>query len=174
KSGCGGLGGGGCVTALFGGGGFGPGGFLAAPRRDAEAKVSAAVVAISDVMHWSLVALRGVVEPIAAKIEAGNPDEPFSAKQLEYLRRFAQYLPDIGELFVTDREGNVVAAEPKNLPFSLNLSDREWFKALRDGTSAIYIGRAVKGRVFQDLIFPVAVSIRRPDGTFLGAVEIRV
>jgi two-component sensor histidine kinase len=143
-------------------------------RRDAEAKVSAAVVAISDVMHWSLVALRGVVEPIAAKIEAGSPDEPFSEKELEDLRRFAQHLPDVGELFVTDREGNVVAAEPKNLPFSLNLSDREWFKALKDGTSGVYIGRAVKGRVFRDLIFPVAISIRRPDGTFLGAVEIRV
>ena len=146
---------------------------FAQARRNAEVNTTAAAVAIGDTLHWSLIAIGGLVEPLRAKIEAGGSDK-LSEKQLADLRRFARYLPEMGQIFVCDEDGNVIAAEPRQLPLSLNLSDREWFRALRDGTSGIYIGRAVKGRVFRDLVFPVAVSIRRPDGAFLGALEIRV
>ena len=160
--------------AIIGGLAIWTGSDFAQARRDAEVKVSAAVVAISDVMHWSLVALRGLVEPAGAKIGDGGPDKLSSEGELADLTRFARYLPEMGELFVADNAGNVVAAVPTQLPFALNVSDREWFKALRDGRTEMYIGRALKGRAFHDLIFPVAVSIRGPNGAFLGAVEIRV
>jgi two-component sensor histidine kinase len=143
-------------------------------RREAEVRLSAAVVAISDIMHWSLVTLRGVVQPLGAKIENEGPDKLGSVGQLAELNRFAEYLPKTGQLFVTNKEGEVIASAPNRLPSPLNLGDREWFRALQNGALGIYIGRALKGRRFHDLIFPVAVAFRESDGTFFGAVEIRV
>jgi two-component sensor histidine kinase len=143
-------------------------------RREAEVRLSAAVVALSDIMHWSLVTLRGVVQPLGAKIENEGLEKLGSVGQLAELNRFAEYLPKTGQLFVTNKEGEVIASAPNRLPSPLNLRDREWFRALQNGASGIYIGRALKGRRFHDLIFPVAVAFRTIDGTFFGAVEIRV
>jgi len=143
-------------------------------RGDGESKVSAATVAISDLARWSLVAIDGVIESAVARIAEKGIDQLTSETELEHLRRLAKYLPETGELFIANRAGDVIVAAPNTLPAPLNVGDREWFKALQDGAAGIYIGRALKGRVFHDLIFPVVGSIRSPDGTFMGAVEVRV
>ena len=40
------------------------------------------------------------------------------------------------------------------------MSDREWFRTLRDGKEEVHVGRALKGRSVHSIFFPVARSIR--------------
>jgi two-component sensor histidine kinase len=143
-------------------------------RSDAEAKVSPAAVAMSDLARWSLVAIERVIESVVARIDEKGLDNLTSDPEMEQLRRFSKYLPETGELFIADRAGQIIVAAPIALHSQLNVEDREWFRALRDGQTGLYVGRALKGRVFHDLIFPVVHAIRGSDGIFIGAVEVRV
>jgi two-component sensor histidine kinase len=84
-------------------------------------------------------------------------------------------------IYVADNGGNVVAAVP-SLRTQINVSDREWFRGLKDKKVEPQIGRAfrsfpdvwAKVDTASNLFFPVARSIQRPDGAFLGAVQVGV
>jgi two-component sensor histidine kinase len=45
---------------------------------------------------------------------------------------------------------------------------------VHDETVGIYVGRALKSRAFHDLVFPIAGSIRGPEGAFVGAVNVQL
>src|SRR5262249_26993873 len=90
------------------------------------------------------------------------------------LRRFANNLPESGALLIFNNAGDAVAGAPLVVPAPLHVGDREWFRAVQDETVGIYVGRAMKGRAFHDLVFPIAGSIRGPEGSFMGAVDIQL
>jgi two-component sensor histidine kinase len=142
-------------------------------RGDAETKVTATVVAMDDLARRTLQAIDGVLESIVARIEEIGFAKLGGDSEREQLRRLARRLPETGALFVADNAGDIVAAVP-SLRFPINISDREWFKILKDEKAELDVGRALKGRMVHDLFFPVARSIRGPDRTFLGAVQVGV
>jgi hypothetical protein len=119
-----------------------------------------------------LLAIDVVLEAVAARVSEQGVDRFGAGLEQEYLGQVASRLPETGALFIADKTGNVIAGTVSHPP--VNVSDRAWFKALRDGSASLYIGRALEGRSVHTHFFPVARSIRGPGDTFLGAVQVGV
>jgi two-component sensor histidine kinase len=145
---------------------------------DAETIVSSTSLAMDDVARSSLQAVDGVLESIVNRIEKEGIGSLATESQRENLERFAKRLPGTRAIYVTDDTGNIIVSVP-SLQSPINLSSREWFKSLRDEKHWSLrvepdVGRAVKRDTADNLFFPIARSIRGPQGAFLGAVEIGV
>ena len=143
-------------------------------RGDGEARVSAAAAAMNDLARSSLATIDRVVESVVARIKEIGLDGLTSEPEKARLRRFANNLPESGALLIFNNAGDAVAAAPLVLPAPLHVGDHEWFRAVQDETVGIYIGHALKGRAFHDLVFPIASSIRGPEGSFMGAVDVQL
>ena len=143
-------------------------------RGDCEARVSAAAVAMSDLVRSSLATIDRVIESVVARSNEIGFDGLASGSEEVPLRRFANSLPETGSLLIFDKAGDAVAAVPLILPAPHHVGEREWFRAVQDETVGIYVGRAQKSRTFHDLVFPIAGSIRGPEGSFMGAVDIQL
>lgn len=146
---------------------------FAEARRNAEAKVSAAALAMDELARSSLLAIDGVLEAVASKVAEQGLDRFASGSETERLRRFASRLPETGAVFIADTSGAVVAAT-ESYALGVNVSDREWFRILRAGTTEFHVGRALKGRTVHNLFFPIARSIRAADGSLLGVAQVGV
>jgi two-component sensor histidine kinase len=142
-------------------------------EKAAEAKVSDASLAVSELADRSLLAIDVVLESAAARLSERGLDNLGSDSDRNYLTQLARRLPETGVLFVVDKAGNTVAGTAFYPP-QINLSDREWFRVLQDGKAELFVGHALKGRGVHNLFFPVARSIRGADGTFIGAVQVGV
>jgi two-component sensor histidine kinase len=142
-------------------------------EKDAEAKISDASLAVSELAGRSLLAIDVVLQSVAARLSEQGFDNFGSDSDSNYLTQIARRLPETGALFILDKAGNVVAGTAFYPPQS-NVSDREWFKVLRDGKAELFVGHALKGRGVHSLFFPVARSLRRTDGSFIGAVQVGV
>ena len=116
-------------------------------------------------------AIDDVLEAVVARIEKSGLDQIGTEEEKQHLAAFARRLPESAELLVADKYGTVTAAVP-SLSSTINVRHREWFSTLKEHKAELAVGRAVRGRGFHDLIFAVARSIRGPDGTFLGAVQV--
>jgi len=143
-------------------------------RGDGEARVSAAAAAMSDLARSSMATIDRVIESVVDRINEVGLGGYASGSEEVRLRRFANSLPETGALLIFDKAGDAVAAAPLVLPARLNVGDREWFRAMQDERVGFYVGRAQKSRVSGDLIFPTAGSIRGPEGSFMGAVAVRL
>jgi two-component sensor histidine kinase len=143
-------------------------------RSDGEARVSSAAAAMSDLARSSLATTDRVIESVVARINEIGLDGVASESERVRLRRFANSLPETGALLIFDKAGDAVAAAPLVLPAPVHVGDREWFRAVRDETVGIYVGRALQSRAFHDLRFPIAGSIWGPEGSFIGAVDIEL
>ena len=146
---------------------------FAEARRNAETKVSAAALAMEELARSSLLAIDGVLESVASRVAEQGLDKLGSHSEQERLRRIASRLPETGVVFIADKSGNVVAAT-ESYPLPVSVSDREWFRILREGTAEFHVGRALKGRTVHNLFFPVARAIRAADGLFIGAAQVGV
>jgi two-component sensor histidine kinase len=146
---------------------------FAEARRNAEAKVATAALAMDELARSSLLTIDGVLEAVVLRVVEQGFDKLASAAEKERLRRIASRLPETGVVFVADQTGDVVAAT-QTYPQPVSVSDREWFKILRDGAAEFHVGRALRGRTVHNLFFPVARAIRGADGAFLGAAQVGV
>jgi signal transduction histidine kinase len=140
-------------------------------RRDAEAKVSNAALAIDEFTSRSLLAIDVVLESVVARLAEDGLDKLGSEPESERLRRIASRLPETGGLFIADDVGTVVFGT-MSYPSGANVSDREWFNILQQGKAELYVGGALKGRGVHNLFFPVARSIRRPNRAFIGVAQV--
>lgn len=81
---------------------------------------------------------------------------------------------EVGNLFVLDGNGTVVASSLPVPPGILNYSDRDYFIAQRDGTAdGLYVSAPFRSRLRKGDP-SIALSVRRngPDGTFAGISAI--
>lgn len=143
---------------------------FAEAQRSAEAKVSAAALAMEELARSSLLAIDGVLEAVVSRIAEQGLDKLASSGEL---RRMASRLPKTGAVFIADKIGHVIA-DTESYPSPVTVSDREWFQILRDGKAEFHVGRALKGRTVHNFFFPVARSIRATDGSFMGAAQVGV
>ena len=143
-------------------------------RRDAMARVSAAASIIEEHTRRSLLATDIVLESVTEWVEQRGVAALRSPMEWEHLRKLAGRLPASGALFIMDQAGEVIAATPSDPPPRANVSDREWFRHLKEGHQALYIGRALTGRTVHSIFFPIARPVRGPDGKFSGAVQVGV
>jgi len=142
-------------------------------HRSAEAKVSTAALAMEELARSSLLTIDGALDSIVSRVAEVGLGQLALGSEQERLSRLASRLPETGVVFIADQAGNVVAAT-KAYASPVSVSDREWFQILRDGKAEFHVGRALKGRTVHNLFFPVARSIRTPDGTFVGAAQVGV
>jgi two-component sensor histidine kinase len=139
-------------------------------RSDAETIVSATALTMDDQASHILHAIDGVLETVSARIEEKGIENLGSEAETDSLSRLARFLPSTATIIVANKDGNIVAAVP-SLQSPLNVSDHDWFKNLKDGSAEPQVGRAREG-ADNDLFIPIARSIRGPNETFVGAVQI--
>jgi C4-dicarboxylate-specific signal transduction histidine kinase len=147
---------------------------FAESRHNARAKVSAAALVIEEHSRRSLLAIDIVLESAAEWVDERGIDTVRSQADWQQLRQLARRLPKTGAVFIFDQAGDNIAASSSNPPPGGNFNDREWLRQLREGAEAPYIGRVLKGRTIHNLFFPVARSVRGPDGAFIAAVQVGV
>jgi len=148
----------------------------------AETIVSSTAMAMDTVASNTLQAVDGVLESALDRIdERGMANLP-SELEREKLGRFVRRLPGTGAIYIVDDAGNVIATAPP-LRNPSTVGDREWFLSLKDERVEPagrafrrfpYVGRPQRGDTAGNLFFPVARSIRRLDGAFIGAVQAGV
>ena len=151
-------------------------------RASAETIVSSTTMAMDTLAGNSLQAVDGVLESAIDMIDERGIANLASASEREKLERFVRRLPGTGAIYIVDDAGDVLAAVP-SLRNPLNVGDREWFRSLKDEKvepqgralrRSAYVGRLLRGDAAGNLFFPVARSIRAPDGTIVGAVQVGV
>lgn len=123
-------------------------------------------------------AVEGMVDTIdvallASSVEIGRVNASGHADGQaisEYLDLQAKHLPHVAYLRGTDANGDVVygSGRPSN---TVNLSDREFFKHLRDDPKAgIYMTKPVVAKITGKPVIAFARRINRADGEFAGTV----
>ncbi len=76
-------------------------------------------------------------------------------------------------LLVVDAAGRPAASSHAYPAPAVDLSDRRWFQAHRDGDET-HIGEAIHSRITDEILFTYSRILRRPDGAFDGAVQVAV
>jgi two-component system NtrC family sensor kinase len=90
----------------------------------------------------------------------------------QQLKRLAGQFPQVGGLFLVASDGTVANGSGVFPATSINVSDRDYFSALRDGYLGAFISYAHQGRVTGGEQFNFARRRSTPDGTFDGVIEI--
>jgi two-component sensor histidine kinase len=147
---------------------------------DAETIDSSTAMAMDAVARSSLQAVDGVLESVVGRIDGKGIGTLAAESERQTLERYARRLPGTGAINVVDSAGDVVAAVPSQRT-PTNVSEREWFRSLKDekveplvDPAFPYVGRALRGDTAGNLFFPVARAIRGPDGAFVGAVQVGI
>jgi PAS domain S-box-containing protein len=76
-------------------------------------------------------------------------------------------------LLVVDASGRPVAVSSTHPAPRIDLSDRRWFQAHVNGAER-HVGEALYSRLTDEMLFTYSRILRRPDGTFDGAVQVAV
>jgi PAS domain S-box-containing protein len=76
-------------------------------------------------------------------------------------------------LLIVDATGRPVTVSSAHPPPEVDLSDRRWFQAHLAGEER-HIGEAIHSRLTDEVLFTYSRILRRPDGTFDGAVQVAV
>ena len=142
-------------------------------RRDAEAKVSNAALAIDELARHSLLAIDVVLESVVARVAEQGLDKLASEPERENLRRIASRLPESGAVFVADKTGDTVAGTAPYQPPS-NVSDRDWFNILKQGKEDIHVGRALRVAACTVFSFRLLARFARPMGASLALHKLEL
>ena len=90
----------------------------------------------------------------------------------EYLADIVRNYPQIQSLWLIDRSGHVRNTSAVFPAPSVSVIDRDYFIALREHDTGLFLGRLVHGRVFTEEIFNVAIRRSSPSGSFDGVVVV--
>ncbi|MEJ1977078.1 MAG: ATP-binding protein [Acetobacteraceae bacterium] len=83
--------------------------------------------------------------------------------------------PQVQSVVVLDAEGHpVLAGDSFPVRHSLDFTDRDYFKALRDGDKPLYLSMLQTNRFTGKPFFGVGIRRRGPDGAFAGVVDVAV
>jgi diguanylate cyclase (GGDEF)-like protein/PAS domain S-box-containing protein len=84
---------------------------------------------------------------------------------------FQARMPEIEGMRVADAQGRVFLGTGVNLAKPVDITDRDYFQALRDGHGdALFISKPTWGRLVQHHIIIFARRYKHPDGRFAGIV----
>jgi PAS domain S-box-containing protein len=76
-------------------------------------------------------------------------------------------------LMVVNAAGRPVVTSYIHPPPAVDLADRRWFQAHRDGAET-HVGEALRSRITDEILFTFSRALRRPDGSFDGALQVAV
>ncbi|MCW8085037.1 hybrid sensor histidine kinase/response regulator [Sabulicella glaciei] len=148
-------------------------------QREAEGQV----VRTLDLLHEHGTKVFDTYEILLAyadELVRGLDDDQLREREAEIsgrLQRFKQSLPQIQNVWIIGSTGFAVAStQVVPVPRDLNVSDREYFRALRDGETDLVISDVINGRVRPETRFFQFARRRSPraDGGFAGIVAVSV
>jgi two-component system, NtrC family, sensor kinase len=90
----------------------------------------------------------------------------------EYLADIVYNYPQIQSLWLIDRSGLIRNSSAVFPAPSVSVNDRDYFIALREHDTGLFLGRLVHGRVFTEDIFNVAIRRSSPSDSFDGVVVV--
>jgi signal transduction histidine kinase/ActR/RegA family two-component response regulator len=84
-------------------------------------------------------------------------------------------LPQVQSVWVIDADAHPLLTNRfAPAPRKLDLSDREWFKAHKNGMRGIYVSEPVVGKITRDVLFNLSRPLFNPDGSFRGTVQVGI
>ncbi|SFM87674.1 PAS domain S-box protein [Methylobacterium pseudosasicola] len=111
--------------------------------------------------------LRAVAALLGPRATDLRPESLHSA-----LREHFSRSRGLSNIVVIDRDGKSIVEAASFPTRPLNVSDRDYFKALRDRPGdSLAIGRPLVGSLTGKLVLPIARRIEGPDGAFAGLVQ---
>ncbi|WP_051340692.1 ATP-binding protein [Azospirillum halopraeferens] len=149
--------------------------FAVTSYRDEVAASRAALQTQVDVLYEHTLRVfdlhRIVVERVRAIVELRRGNERAIHAELQHL---AATLAPLSSLWVLRADGGVLATSVVHpVPSGVNLSDRDYFRALRDDPARdLFISEVGRGRVDRALFFTVAVPMRDAEGRFDGLIAV--
>jgi diguanylate cyclase (GGDEF)-like protein len=90
-----------------------------------------------------------------------------------YLQKLAGILPSRGSIGIMELTGHPLFGSTANIPPGLSYADRDWFRGIVDGRPR-YVGRAVVGKVRDEVIYPYAAGLYDPAGKLEGVLVISI
>lgn len=132
--------------------------------------------AIAQEVSQSLRTADLVLKSISDEVSQANLKDPEQIPELfhnrttfETIRNRALVAPQVDVATITDREGNVVNYTRGFPPPSINLADRDYFRALSSNADLkSFLSVPVRNRGTGSWTFYLARPIRAPNGSFLG------
>ncbi|HYG86493.1 MAG TPA: ATP-binding protein [Azospirillum sp.] len=86
------------------------------------------------------------------------------------IKDMAEYLPQVGWIFIIDKDGRFVLSSLQRPSPAGDVSDREYFRAHRDKGAGTVIGPAVVNPATGSIVFTISRRFDNPDGAFAGVV----
>jgi diguanylate cyclase (GGDEF)-like protein/PAS domain S-box-containing protein len=113
------------------------------------------------------VALLASADEIGRQVASGKVDAQAITR---FLERQNGRLPYLGSVRAANERGELVyGLGVQNPPVSV--ADREYFARLRDDPNAgLFVGSVLLGHTDKKLIWPIALRINKPDGSFGGVI----
>ena len=92
----------------------------------------------------------------------------------DWLRSLAEEAPEVQSYWLVDRNGDVRVNTFSWPVAPLNVSDRDYFQAQRDGAGEIHVGRPLVGRIRPDVFFTLSRPLRDAGGGFAGVAQVSI
>jgi len=91
----------------------------------------------------------------------------------ERLRRMAAELPQVQGLFINGADSRSLAnSRVHPPPRDIDFSDREWYRAHRNGGAQVYVTQQIVSRITGEPAFDMSRRREFADGTFAGSVHV--
>jgi two-component system cell cycle sensor histidine kinase/response regulator CckA len=91
-----------------------------------------------------------------------------------YLRKMCGAYPQVMSIWVADASGVIRNASRQLPPSPVRVDDRDYFRALREADTGLFIGEIITGHVTKTQVFNVALRRTGAPGAFDGVVVITV
>jgi len=109
---------------------------------------------------------------VVATLAALHASDLRSAAMHAVLREQLDRSRDLGNIVVIDRDGRALAEAAAFPARPLDIHERDYFQALRDGAGdGLIVGRPLVGSLSGKPMLPIARRLVGPDGAFAGVVQ---
>jgi two-component system NtrC family sensor kinase len=142
----------------------------------ADERIERSLDVVSEQMAKVFQSLTVTFTGVEAIIRGRSDEEIRNAEELHrHLKKMAAALSAVNEIWIIDRDGHPLGSSFNWPPrTSLDLSDRDYFRAQRDGDAGTYIGKILIPRVANLPFFSVSRKRVAADGSFAGVIMISV
>lgn len=103
------------------------------------------------------------------QVEHHGFDQLDKGRMHRLMKRQRQFLPQLHELFLYDKDGNCMVSDREVGGLPMNNADREYFRYHRDDPdNRVHIGQVIRSRFTGDLVIPISRRIDDRNGRFAG------
>jgi two-component sensor histidine kinase len=166
------------IAAVLGGfGGFGGVTWIdySATLFDVERDLSEIALMMAEHTRAVLVVERIQLDRAVALVGLRSPAELKGSRPLRReLAQIVESVPDAHSVWLIDAKGDVVATSLQPEPPAVNVADREYFSAQRDGNGGLFVSPLLWGRVTGGHFVNVSQRLNGPDGRFNGVVALSI